>query len=173
MPGSELPQSKNPEICRTACRALGESGTEASPDFGEPLLVGLHQSAKYALRRPISSSGGRWRVSEYADRSRHRRSQSRNRHARLHGREVQDTPAVLPLRNLAAGERATPKACARGPSPEGGTFAHPESCSRKTSGCIGACGLRDGCAGLLPPPRSRQPPSALPGLRLGGKEDED
>jgi len=41
------------------------------------------------------------------------------------------------------------------------------------AGCIGARGLRDGCAGLLPPLGSRQPPSIVPGLRLGREENED
>src|SRR5467141_2135383 len=50
---------------------------------------------------------------------------------------------------------------------------HSAGCSTEAPGCIGARGLRDGCAGLLPPPWSRQSSPAVPGLRLGREEDED
>src|SRR3979411_3300312 len=101
------------------------------------------------------------------------RPQSGDSHSRLHRGKVQDPLPILSLRNLAAGERTAPEACACGSGPEGSTFAHSAGCSTEAPGCIGARGLRDGCAGLLPPPWSRQSSPTVPGLRLGREEDED
>lgn len=97
MHGSELPPNEGPEICRTACCAIGERWTKASPDFGEPFLAGLHQSSRHAVRGSISPCGARRRMSSYSSRCDCGRPQSRNDHARLHGREVQDASPILPL----------------------------------------------------------------------------
>jgi hypothetical protein len=89
-------------------------------------------------KKPVHiSESPSWQVPTHPGRGHRGRPQSGNGHARLHGREVQDTPAILPLRNFARGKRAAPKACARGPSSKGGSFAHSAGCPRETSGRIG------------------------------------
>ncbi len=65
------------------------------------------------------------------------------------------------------------KLCACSSGSEGITFAHFAGGQAKTSAWIGACGLRDGCAGLLPASRSRQSSSVVPGLWVGREEDQD
>src|ERR1700682_2126692 len=85
---------------------------------------------------------------------------------------MQDAPTILSLPSFAAGAGAAQKARACHSGSEGVTFAHSEGDPPEASSCIGAGGLRNGCTRLLPTPGSRQPSSALPGLWVGGEEDQ-
>src|ERR1700688_4337856 len=86
---------------------------------------------------------------------------------------MQNAPTILTLPSFAARAGAAQKARACNSGSEGVTFAHFAGDPAEASLCIGARGLRDGRAGLLPTLGSRQPSSAVPGLWLGGEEDKD
>ena len=148
------PSREGPRVRSAAGWPLSKRREAARSDFREPFLAGPRQSPQHALRGSVSACRNRGGVSAHPGRSRRRRPQSGDSHSRLHRRKLQDPSPILSLRNLAAGERTAPKACACDPGPEGNTFAHSGGCSTKAPGCIGARGLRDGCAGLLPPPWS-------------------
>src|SRR5260370_22502142 len=162
--GPELTLSEKPSFCPAKGWAVGERREKASSDFGEPFLAGSRQSAQHALRRPVSACRARRRVSPHPGRCHCRWPQSRNGHACVCGGEVQDAPAILPLRDLAARERATQTACACRPVPEGITLANFTGGPAEASSCIGAGGPPNRRPGFLQAPRPRQPPSAIPGL---------
>src|SRR3984893_13867957 len=86
---------------------------------------------------------------------------------------MQDAPTILTLPSFTAGAGAAQKARVCNSGSEGVTFAHFAGDPAEASPCIGAGGLRDDRAGLLPTLGSGQPSSAVPGLLLGGEEDKD
>src|SRR5579863_642436 len=86
---------------------------------------------------------------------------------------MQDAPAILSLSSFAAGAGTAQKTRPYNSGSERVTFANFAGDPAEASRCIGARGLRDGRAGLLPTIGSRQPSPAVPGLRVGGEKDED